>query len=513
MNSWNLSKLNGWINRTSLSALEDAYQGALAIKKIEDTHFGGDAIILQNEKGKTVSDYFLSQLERQLLRIRSSLLRFKVTSFLVNRSSSVAPTQIEPQDTFSKITLSEQTNEALILEKLAFIESVVGKYRNFNQSFNEFFSEIFSDKVPTVTPEVLGPEKQNTTNFQPPLADQDAGIVRPVNSSKKLKSLRENKQGPDPVRLFGGAEKIAKQFSPQYEQEVIQELRSQRIQNRMAVRWIILLLVVPILTQILTKNLILEPLLGNYFDENPTKIELSVEIQDEFIHEFGRFRETLEIKRLLAKAIVEKEEKEEKEHKSLKNTAKEEAELAQLLFEDVPEELVQDLVTQQPGQFRTLLITTGWTEVEQELEEKALQEKALDLWREARQKQLEGIKNVLADCLALLAFVVLVYFGRNRLAILRSFSNRTFLSLNDPSKVFLFILISDMFVGFHSAEGWDVILAGLLHHYGLPESQALIKGFIATVPVIIDSCIKFWIFNYLTRYSPSASAIYERMNT
>ncbi|MBF2076210.1 MAG: hypothetical protein IGS50_20945 [Synechococcales cyanobacterium C42_A2020_086] len=25
--------------------------------------------------------------------------------------------------------------------------------------------------------------------------------------------------------------------------------------------------------------------------------------------------------------------------------------------------------------------------------------------------------------------------------------------------------------------------------------------------------IKFWIFNYLTRFSPSSSAIYERMNT
>lgn len=513
MNSWNLSGLNRWVNRSSLKALEDAYQGALAIKKIEDTHFEGRAIINQPDKGKTVSDYFQTQLDRQLLRIRSSLLRFRTTSFLVSGSSSTTPTRIEPQDTRFEITLSEQTNEAIILEKLAFIESVVGKYRNSKQSFSKFFSNIFSDPVPTVTPEVLNTENVAPPQEQPPLADEDAGIIRPATTPKIVQTkgkTTKNNQSPYALRLFGGAAKIGKEFSPKYEQEVIQELRVVRAQNRTAVRWIVLLLVIPIITQILTKNLLLNPLLGNYFEQNPTKVELSKEIQEEFIHEFSSFRETLEIKRLIAKAIVE----EEKEgHKTYINTPKEEAELASALFGEIPPELVEDLVNQQPGQFKSLLLTTGWTEVEQELEEKALQEKVLDLWREARQEQLEGIKNVLADCAALLAFITLVYFGRQRLAHVRSFSNRAFLNLNDPSKVFLFILITDMFVGFHSAEGWEIILEGLSHRFGIPESRIIIYGFIATVPVLIDSWIKFWIFNYLTRFSPAASAIYERMNT
>ncbi|QZZ23707.1 hypothetical protein J5X98_21875 [Leptothermofonsia sichuanensis E412] len=86
-------------------------------------------------------------------------------------------------------------------------------------------------------------------------------------------------------------------------------------------------------------------------------------------------------------------------------------------------------------------------------------------------------------------------------------------AVSDPAKVFLLILVTDMFVGFHSVEGWDVILASVFHHFGLPENDTFIKSFIATVPVFMDSCIKFWIFNYLTRFSPSASAVYERMNT
>ncbi|WP_375479874.1 hypothetical protein [uncultured Nostoc sp.] len=49
--------------------------------------------------------------------------------------------------------------------------------------------------------------------------------------------------------------------------------------------------------------------------------------------------------------------------------------------------------------------------------------------------------------------------------------------------------------------------------FGLPENKTFIHTFIATVPVMIDSFTRFWIFNYLTQYSPISSAIYERMNT
>jgi hypothetical protein len=240
-----------------------------------------------------------------------------------------------------------------------------------------------------------------------------------------------------------------------YEQQVLQDLRLRRAQTKIAVRWLLILLLIPLLVQMLTKNAILNPLFGTYSDRYPTKVELSREIQENFLHEFS---------------IV-----------------KEEMEVAQLL------EVIPHLTPEE--------------------EEERLHEKAVELWRESREEALNGRKNVVADLIALGAFAGLVFLGRNQLSILRGFTNRTFLNLSDPAKVFLFILITDMFVGFHSAEGWEVVLEGALHHVGLPENKVLINGFIATVPVVIDSCIKFWIFSYLTRYSPSSSAIYERMNT
>jgi hypothetical protein len=243
--------------------------------------------------------------------------------------------------------------------------------------------------------------------------------------------------------LFGGS-LIGRDLDPNYEQRVVQELRLQRQQNQVALRWLALIIIVPLLVGLLSRQFVFEPLLGNFSDKYPDQIQLSNEIQEEFALRLSNYKEQIEIKELLG--------------------------------------MTPEMTT--------------------EAKQAQLSERATELWREAREEELNGLKNLLADIVALIAFVALVYFNRSRLAILRSATNRTFLSLSDPTKVFLFILLTDMFVGFHSAEGWSVILNGIGNHFGLPENEAAIGLFIATVPVILDSFIKFWIFNYLTRFSP-----------
>lgn len=79
-------------------------------------------------------------------------------------------------------------------------------------------------------------------------------------------------------------------------------------------------------------------------------------------------------------------------------------------------------------------------------------------------------------------------------------------------KLFLIILFTDMFVGFHSPHGWEVIIEVILRHLGLPESRDFIFLFISTFPVILDTIFKYWIFRYLNQVSPSAVATYHNMN-
>jgi hypothetical protein len=84
--------------------------------------------------------------------------------------------------------------------------------------------------------------------------------------------------------------------------------------------------------------------------------------------------------------------------------------------------------------------------------------------------------------------------------------------LSDSAKAFVIILFTDVFVGFHSPHGWEVILEGVSRHLGLPENRQFIFLFIATFPVILDTVFKYWIFRYLNRSSPSAVATYKNMN-
>ena len=87
-----------------------------------------------------------------------------------------------------------------------------------------------------------------------------------------------------------------------------------------------------------------------------------------------------------------------------------------------------------------------------------------------------------------------------------------FFELTDDNKAFLLILFSDTFVGFHSSYGWEILLENLLKHFGLPEDRSFIFSFVATLPVLLDTLFKYWIFKHLNAISPSIVSTYHKMN-
>ncbi|QKD84178.1 hypothetical protein HPC62_20145 [Thermoleptolyngbya sichuanensis A183] len=517
------NQINRWLVQNQLRSLDEAYRGALQIQELERQYFGGDRIAFRADLSKTVFDYVKTKRDRQLLRVRANLTRFRLSSFLQN--TDVTPESAVP-------TAQEQQ----ILEKLGFIERVIGKYRDLDNMLDQIAAEAGDETMADTT--IAAPEPGKLT--------KDLRTSRgKVSGSKPLPPMHSGEtDSSDSIlnRLSSIGKELSKELSPPSEQEIVTELRLRRKQNRIALRWLAVLLLLPLLTQVLTKNLIFEPLLGSYSDRHPSAVELSTEIEEEFLAKFSEYREALEIRHLLKNYQPPVAEQSQapfwQRNRSFFNQAIEDktlmrssADVLTVASRRPPTEPAHQLDGRSPGiapgmahgsPSRGIIVTTDLpnlpelrTDLEEEAREyqQALQEKAVELWREAREKQLDGLKNVLADLTSILVLMGLVYFGRDRLRLLGNFTNRTFLTLSDPAKVFLFILVTDIFVGFHSAEGWEVILEGVFHHFGLPESKVFINGFIATVPVFIDSCIKFWIFSYLTRYSPSASAIYERMNT
>ena len=141
-----------------------------------------------------------------------------------------------------------------------------------------------------------------------------------------------------------------------------------------------------------------------------------------------------------------------------------------------------------------------------------LTEKATELKHDADQESLKAIKNVFADLTGVIAFAVVCFMSRDELRVLRGFVDEAVYGLSDSAKAFAIILFTDIFVGYHSPEGWSVLLEGIADHFGLPSSQSFVNLFIATFPVVLATIFKYWIFRYLNRVSPSSVATLKGMN-
>lgn len=147
-----------------------------------------------------------------------------------------------------------------------------------------------------------------------------------------------------------------------------------------------------------------------------------------------------------------------------------------------------------------------------ELYTEALHEEAVLLAADYERERLQGVKNGLADLSALIALAIVFWLCRRDVQIFKEFLGSLWSALDDSAKAFLIIVSTDMFVGYHSAEGWEALLNIFAHHLGLQENRSLILIFIATLPVVLDAIFKFWIFQYLKSTSPSTETIYKEMD-
>jgi hypothetical protein len=52
----------------------------------------------------------------------------------------------------------------------------------------------------------------------------------------------------------------------------------------------------------------------------------------------------------------------------------------------------------------------------------------------------------------------------------------------------------------------------MANHLGVAANHSAISLFIATVPVVMDTLLKYWLFRYLSQMSPSTLATMKDMN-
>nr|UDZ59533.1 envelope membrane protein [Limnocharis flava] len=115
----------------------------------------------------------------------------------------------------------------------------------------------------------------------------------------------------------------------------------------------------------------------------------------------------------------------------------------------------------------------------------------------------------------LICFVILsgyLILRNEELVILNSWVQEFLYNLSDTIKAFSILLVTDLWIGFHSPHGWELMIGSVYNDFGLTHHDPIISGLVSTFPVILDTIVKYWIFRYLNRVSPSLGVIYHSMN-
>ncbi|KAK9724432.1 hypothetical protein RND81_05G071400 [Saponaria officinalis] len=140
-----------------------------------------------------------------------------------------------------------------------------------------------------------------------------------------------------------------------------------------------------------------------------------------------------------------------------------------------------------------------------------LRHKALELREEWRLTNRSAFANIWSDTVFGISVFLLLYFNQNKVTLLKFTGYKIINNISDTGKAFLIILITDIFLGYHSESGWETVCEIIVEHYGLVVDQSAITVFICLVPVIMDACVKLWLFKFLPRLSPKVANIFQEM--
>ena len=140
-----------------------------------------------------------------------------------------------------------------------------------------------------------------------------------------------------------------------------------------------------------------------------------------------------------------------------------------------------------------------------------LHEKILELAIHYNEESIEAITNFFADLISFSSLCYLFFALEIQINITKSFLLEVFFGLDDSKKSLFILFVTDLLVGYHSPNIWELFFSSFFDHYGLPENQTTIFLLVATLPVLLDVLFKYLIFRHLNRASPATVATYHAM--
>ncbi len=278
-------------------------------------------------------------------------------------------------------------------------------------------------------------------------------VVLRYSSRKPLPSISRTPEVL-PRSLIGVVDQVRRQLDPEAEASLVAGFRRRRDSTLVSLRVLLLLILVPVLVQQASRLFVVSPLVNRFAPDSAFLSYPKPALEEKAVEKLRVYQAEIEFDALLnGKPLPTRDELQQR-----------------------------------------------------------LAARAQSLKDQADEESTEAIKNVFADGFALIGFAGVCLVCRRDIQVLRGFIDELIYGLSDSAKAFAIILFTDIFVGFHSPEGWTVLLDGVAHHLGIPARENFIMLFIATFPVVLATIFKYWIFRYLNRVSPSSVATLRNMN-
>jgi hypothetical protein len=484
-----LQNIFSWVKNTPERAIDEAFEAAVNIKRIEEETFKGNKIANDGSFGVSVFSVFEIQLQKYLRTINARLSFYKVSAslpYLQTQSSSnqantaIAKYAANNQDDdpvgngqLSANQLGGNSRRFSIYQKLAFIDYTLERYTRA--------SDQTIDVV--VKPNLKKDIDLDSSEVEPDEKFQLFKNVKPKSYRRPPQQVTSVEKSILPGSFFKAFDRVKRNLSgsyPEYEKDIVEELRQSRQRINQALRYIVVLVISVIAVQFLSKAVVFSPMINSFIDTNNMAVKFSPAIEEKAFNTLRLAKERIEFDYMIKSIVLEQTKEKKETSEKQETTQKQEA-------------------------------TTPKEKASEEIEA-LIQQESVKILKRFNAESLDGVKNLLADISAAFVFYLFLLSGRKELETIKEFLDEVLYSLNDNAKAFLIIIATDTFVGFHSSEGWDALLTVLFSHFGLPENKILAQSFISTVPVFLDGLFKFWIFQYLTQASPATATIYREMN-
>jgi hypothetical protein len=95
-----------------------------------------------------------------------------------------------------------------------------------------------------------------------------------------------------------------------------------------------------------------------------------------------------------------------------------------------------------------------------------IHEKTIQLVETYNEHSIQTILQLLTNIIYFATLSASFLLRKERLAILNSWIEELFYSLNDTMKSFFILLLTNLCIRFHSPHGWEIVIGLLLEHMG-----------------------------------------------